>query len=343
MMYTTSSQNRIPAKFEPNDGQCLVFTGQDLEAVGGFKNYNEGYCDYFETPAGITFYTNFSPGDESFGHYNSGNDGIIDIDNWGAGDSCGQLYLENPRFKNTAFAIGLSLVNHEKKVAKGKHDQLIKDLALWIKSTHRPVFLRIGYEFDGWIWNNYKRKPYLKAWERIHSIFKALNIDNVAFVWQSKGSGSGQDVLEDWYPGDELVDWVGYSYFGSPDTEMLTFARKHNKPVFIAEATPVIENDGLFFNAQLSNPKMAKRMWQQWFLPFFKTINENKDIIKAFSYINMNWPSQPMWINNPVFQKVDSRIQISEYVSQLWREELSKPQYLKASDSLFTKLKFTQK
>jgi len=342
LVYTTinGAQTMKNAKFAPPNGQCLVFIGQDLEAVGGLPNYSNGYCDYFDMPAGVTFYNNFSPGDESFGYYNRGNDGITQIDNWGAGDSCGQCYLEDSKFKNTAFSIGLSLVNHEKKVAKGQHDHLVKDLALWIKSTNRPVFLRIGYEFDGWDWNNYKRKHYLKAWKRIHNIFKDLNVDNVAFVWQSKGTGSGQDVLEDWYPGDDLVDWVGYSYFGNPDEQMLTFARKHNKPVFIAEATPVMETEGLFLKAQLTNAEVAKRMWQKWFLPFFKTINDNRDVIKAFSYINVNWPSQPMWINNPVFQKVDSRLQMSNYVSDLWKKELSKPIYLKASDSLFQQLKF---
>ena len=98
-----------------------------------------------------------------------------------------------------------------------------------------------------------------------------------AFVWQSKGWGSNQDILEDWYPGDDLVDWCGYSYFGNPDQEMLIFARKHNKPVFIAEATPVMEDDGLFFDTDLSNPKIAKQVWDAWFVPFIKTINQNID------------------------------------------------------------------
>ena len=165
-----------------------------------------------------------------------------------------------------------------------------------------------------------------------------MKIDNVAFVWQSKGTGSNQAILENWYPGDDLVDWCGSSYFGNPDQEMLIFARKHNKPVFIAEATPVMESDGLFFDTDLSKPKIAKHVWDAWFVPFIKTINQNKDVIKAFSYINVNWSVQPMWINNPVFKQVDSRIQESAYISEKWIEEISKPRYLKPSPELFDKL-----
>lgn len=41
------------AKFEPEDGKCLVFIGQDMEAIGGIEG-KEGYVNFFGTPAGIT-------------------------------------------------------------------------------------------------------------------------------------------------------------------------------------------------------------------------------------------------------------------------------------------------
>lgn len=322
-------------KFEPEDGQCYVFIGQDLKATGGLDDYNKGYTDHFKTPAGITVYTNLSPGNQSFGHYNKGLDGLTTKANWGAGDSCVDLYLKDSTYQNSALAIGLSFVNNEKKVSKGKHDHLIKELAAWVKSTNRPVFLRIGYEFDGWSWNHYQKKHYLNAWRRIHSIFKNLQVNNVAFIWQSKGWGSDQAVLEAWYPGDELVDWVGYSYFGNPDQEMLVFARKHHKPVFIAEATPVRQIDNLFFETDLKNEKLEKVIWEEWFVPFFNTIKNNSDVIKAFSYINSDWSSQPMWINNPTFQKVDSRLQKSNYISEQWKKEMEDLRYIHSSNKVW--------
>jgi hypothetical protein len=327
------------AKFEPVDGKILFFIGQDLGAIGGLDNYSNGYINHFDAPAGFTTYTNLSPREKSFGYVNKGNDGLKNISNWGSGDTCAQCLIDDPNFKHSIVSIGLSLVNHEKKIAKGKHDVLIKELGNWIKSLgKRPVFLRIGYEFDGWEWNHYSKRHYLAAWKRIREIFSKMNVTNVAFVWQSKGTGSNQKTLEEWYPGDDLVDWCGYSYFGNPDEQMLTFARRHQKPVFIAEATPVLQIENLFFNSRLSDPKIAKRAWKLWFLKFFETLSQNDDIIKAFSYINVNWSIQPMWTNNPVFQKVDSRIQASKLITKNWKEEIKKSRYLKSSADLWNQL-----
>lgn len=316
-------------KFEPKNGKVLVFVGQDLEALGGVKHYKNGYLDCFETPAGITLYSNLSPGDQSYTLLLEGLDGLKTKANWGAGDTCAQYFIDDEQYNNTMLSIGLSMVNHYKYVAKGKHDKLIIELGEWIKTTKRPVFLRIGYEFDGWDWNNYKKKHFLKAWKHIYNIFRKIKVDNLAFVWQSKGTGSSQKVLEDWYPGDDYVDWCGYSYFNNPDEEMIQFARKHKKPVFIAEACPVLKDDFGNFHADLKkNPKL---IWKKWFVPFFETIEKNKDIIKAFSYINVEWKSQMMWATNDYFKNVDSRIQKSEYITKKWLTEIAKEMYIKTN------------
>lgn len=301
-----------------------------MEAIGGLPGYEDGYCNFFPQPAGITTYTNLSPGTQSFYLRLQGNDGLRQKANWGAGDNCAQCYVDAPNFAQTLLAIGLSMVGHEQAIARGKRDYLIRELGGWIQQSGRPVLLRIGYEFDGWDWNHYKRKPYLRAWQRIHRIFKEMQLQNVAFVWQSKGTGTDPAVLEKWYPGDALVDWCGYSYFDNPDTAMLHFARRHGKPVFIAEATPVLSREGSFAPAQLTDTLLAPLIWQQWFVPFLQTLENHKDVIKAFSYINANWPAQPMWKNNPVFQQVDSRIQKSAVVSALWLQAMLQPQFIHA-------------
>jgi len=334
-LVNNSDQKYVAAKFEPANGKCLFFIGQDMEAIGGLEGY-DGYCDHFRIPAGFTLYTNFSPGENVFGFMTQGNDGIETKANWGAGDTCAKCYTDHPDFKYSLLAIGLSLVDHEKAVANGERDDLIRELGGWIKGLgKRPVFLRIGYEFDGWDWNHYSKKHYLLAWKRIYAVFEEMGVSNVAFVWQSKGSGTNQKALEEWYPGDEWVDWCGYSYFGDPDEEMLTFARRHQKPVFIAEATPVFQEGKLFFDTRLSDPKIAQRAWEKWFIPFLETIHTHSDIIKAFSYINVNWSEQPMWIINPVFQKVDSRIQVNELLSEKWNQELQDKRYLWPDEELW--------
>ncbi len=61
-------------------------------------------------------------------------------------------------------------------------------------------------------------------------------------------------------------------------------------------------------------------------------------LILAFSYINSDWSSQPMWITNPTFNKVDSRLQVSKYVAQKWKNEMENPKYLKASEGLWNEI-----
>jgi hypothetical protein len=166
------------AKFEPKDG-VLLFVGQELEAVGGLKEFNDGYLDYFDKPAGWTTYTNINPGEESFGRIQEGLDGLLETADWGDNDYNATLQLSNSNFENMALAIGLQYVNHEEKVADGTHDKYIYKLANFLKSLgERPVFLRIAYEFDGEPWNHYAKEPTIKAYKRMVDILRKEGVTN---------------------------------------------------------------------------------------------------------------------------------------------------------------------
>lgn len=321
------------AKFEPADGKCLLFIGQDLGAVGGLADYNDGYADYFEAPTGITVYTNFHT------KTSDGNAGIFSNDNWGAGDCYADLQVKDETFKNSVLAIGLEIVGAEQDIVNGKADHLIAELGAWMRDlSPRPVFLRIGYEFDGHAWNHYSLTYYTKAWRYIVDALTEMGVENVAYVWQSMGSATSAADMEEWYPGDRYVDWCAYSYFYHPDQEMITFARKHKKPVFIAEATPIRMDGSAYLDCDLSNPEIAKLVWDEWFVGLFETIEKNDDVVKALSYINVEWLTQEMWIDNATFQKVDSRIQESDYITERWVEKIATDRYLKPSPSLFEQL-----
>jgi len=333
------------AKFEPKDGEVLLFVGQELDAIGGLEEYNDGYLDHFETPAGFTMYTDLTPGHVMFGFENVGLSGVYETHNWGDGDSNMSLQLADPDFEHMALAIGLWLVSQDDKVANGTNDEYIDKLGEFMLSLgERPVFLRIGYEFAG-PWNGYDRENYLAAYKRIKDRLDEMGVENVAYVWQSKGFGLSLEDLEAWYPGDEYVDWMGYSFFSNwSQARMNDFARIKGKPVFIAEASPTITDTtsnigGKTLETILSNPDQAQQAWHEWFTPFFDTVNENPDVVKAISYINAHWLSRPMWKENPTFQSIDARLHTSEFISRKWNEEISKDKYLKASPELFQYLK----
>jgi hypothetical protein len=316
-------EERRTGKFEPGQGSCYVFIGQDLGAVGGVEGYGDGYCDCFDTPAGVTVY---------FGLGNGGPVGGMDIPaNWGSGDCWAGKYLGTARFGHVMMAVGLPLVGQEQQILNGQLDAGLDRLSRWIKDlAPRPVFLRIGYEFDGFDWNHYVPETYVPAFRYVKDYLDASKVDNVAYVWQSKGYGLSLQEHSQWYPGDEYVDWCAYSHFSNPDGNMIRFARSRSKPVFIAEATPVFQEGDRYFDADIKKPDIARKIWDEWFTSFFRTIEENDDVVKAFSYINVDWYAQPMWITSPVFRQCDSRIQRSDYVSRNWKEKMSDPRYINA-------------
>ena len=330
------------AKFEPKEEKVLVFAGQDLESIGGLPTYNNGYADHFPIPAGVTLYTGIGPNDGSFGGKNkTGLQGIYETMDSGNGPSNMQLLMEAEAFRHSMLAIGLSMVNNEEKVAAGELDENIEKLGAFLLSLgERPVFLRIGYEFDGHPWNHYDKSSWKIAYKRIKDHLDSMGVENTAYVWQSVGWVSDPYELEEWYPGDDYVDWCAFSFFDRwREVQMLDFARRKGKPVFIAEASATISSptskfDGKTKETLLGNPEQAAEAWEKWFVPFFDMIENNKDVIKAIHYINCNWKVRPMWFENPTFQDVDARIQESPEIKTKWKEKMNKGLYLNASADL---------
>ena len=337
--------DRPLAKFEPANGQVLVFAGQDLASIGGMAEYSNGYTDFLSTPAGVTLYTGIGAGDGSFGGKNSsGLQGVYETRDFGNGPTNMSLLMEQETFQKSALAIGLSMVNNEKKVAEGQLDSNIVKLGEFLLSLgDRPVFLRIGYEFDGHLWNHYDKEAWKKAYRRIKDKLDEQGVTNTAYVWQSVGWVSDPYELEEWYVGDEYVDWCAFSFFDRwREVEMVEFARKKGKPAFIAEASAAISSptskfDGKTKETILSNAEQAEEAWGKWFLPFFQMIEENPDVVKAIHYIDCNWKERSMWDDNPTFQNIDARKETSPMISEKWKTKMESPIYLNASDNFFNR------
>ena len=321
-------------KFEPAAGKVILFVGQELESIGGTDKYSNGYYNYFPAAGGFTQYTAFN---------GSGLPGLTTLDDWGDGPENMSIPVTDADFKNSCLAIGLDISNGgDEKTAQGQYDALIQKLGNWIKAFgERPVFLRIGYEFDGFDWNHYKKGFYIPAFRRIHQKFDDMGIKNVAYVWQSRGTGSTRQVMDEFYPGDQYVDWVGYSFFIPADVNhpMIQFARDHKKPLFIAESTPVfLDVNGECKPLDLTKLADAEWAWTDWFTPFFKTVQDNADVVKAIHYINSPWKIRPLWNNNPFFKNIDARITKNDYIKTKWLNETGQSRYLNASDTLFNYL-----
>lgn len=312
------------SKYVPAAGKTLLLIGQDLQTI-------DEYIDSFDdrpVPGGWMAYWSIT--------------GMNGVDRMNAADIARQYGQQNhqqlvDQHPDTVLQSGLWMVGMWdvlENASQGKYNTVIRQFSTWAKTINRPIYLRIGYEFDGQH-NQMAPDNYVKAYRLIVDIIRAEGADNVAFVWHSYAAPTYQDhPLSAWYPGDDYVDWVGISLFGhmySPDLskeadEVFEFAKTHSKPVMIAEASPINGID-----------KENTDVWNTWFVNLLSLAYRRN--VKAISYINANWPSYPGFTS---LKWKDARLQNNQEVADAWFMETGKDRYLKQSPGLYQQLGYQQ-
>ena len=337
MQRMETSEQAGRAKFEPAAGQVLVFAGQDNASVGGNGRFHDGYADNIGVPAGITHYVGMgadraNPFKTSYD--DSRIDGLYTESQWGAGPMCLKSYMDSPILNPCIVHLSIAMTgNNEDEVADGTHDALIDELGRFLTEyKNRPFLLRIGYEFEG-LWNHYDPEHFKAAFRRIVDKLQAAGVTNFATVMASSSVNTPYETWERYYPGDDYVDWVGYSYWGGDSTDgpSLQFARDKGKPVFIAESAP---------RGHFLDQEDGRAVWKEWFEPFFRHIQENSDVIRAFSYIDCNWDVQPMWKGG---EWGNTRLEANEFIKGRWLEMMQDPEFVNAAGKPFRAIGFTPK
>eukprot|EP00210_Caulerpa_lentillifera_P005110 g4882.t1 len=316
----------VSGKYTCLENKTLFIVGQDLDTVRDFLS------SVIPNPSGTTSYTGIFNNSNALG----GLDSTVD---YGSGNVCAsaQAALAPDSF----LVLGLCLKDALEDIVLHKCDSQIDRLGEWIRNFGRPVFLRIGYEFDG-PWNNYDPEYYKLAFTWIVSRLRFRGVRNFVSVWQSATLHSFLDLkgkpvqierdYTKWYPGDSVVDWLGTSYF-ELDKEahdgFLNFARAKNKPVMIAESAPKTYDleqghriNGITNECLCSN-LTGKDIWNEWFSPFFKYVTANRDVVRAVAYINTPWKKQKMWNCGEHGYWGDSRVEVDEYIKEKFIKELS--------------------
>ncbi len=305
-------------KFVPPAGKTLLIMGQTVERI-------TEYMDHFQRqpqPGGWSAYW----GIPEF-------KGVTERHKNDTGSSQNHQMLVDT-YPNAVIQSAMWMVgrwNVAKFTGNGDYDRVIKQYSAWAKSTNRPIYLRIGYEFDG-PHNELEPEEFIKAYRHIVDLMRKKGADNIAFVWHSYASQPFKDYsLSAWYPGDEYVDWVAISVFGHAYNgtdfgpycdDVLKFAKQHKKPVMIAESNPIHGIDSKSTDA-----------WDQWFVNFFSFTYRNN--IKAISFINEDWTQLEI---PGISEWKDGRLNNNEQVSRAWFEETNKNRYLKQSTTLFKQL-----
>jgi hypothetical protein len=233
-------------------------------------------------------------------------------------------------------------------IVNGRLDAQVSRLFHYLlhQCTAAKVFVRVGYEFDnptfGYYYNTDQALLYARTFRYIvHACRQqhhATCRDRIAFVWHSWGATAEmtRSLLDEYYPGDDYVDWIAVSIFSQvypshstatvPDSiprlgsrstveTILDYAVRHGKPIMIAESSPFGGFDAL------SDP------WNDWFVPVLEYI-EHYDV-GMWSYIHCHWDAQRMW-HGVGFG--DSRLSSNATVLRLWRQHvLRNPRFAAAS------------
>ncbi|MBI2630398.1 hypothetical protein HYW76_04830 [Candidatus Pacearchaeota archaeon] len=289
-------------KFEPEDGKILHGAGQSPEA---FLKYSKTVENF--KPSIYMTYIRINEINEKL---------ALKIN---------RMKKINPKLM---LQIGLNLKARNigqqcKEIINKKYDSDLLCMIRLFKKLNRPVFLRIGYEFNNPA-HNYKPKEFISAWKYIADLFKKNNCVNVAFVWDAC-SAFNKDIKEimEYYPGDKHVDWFGNNLFGvqhfKDNSSKITedFYKEsinHKKPLMIAESSAIKSSD-----------TKKKKSWNGWFVPYFSWIKSHPNT-KAFCYINWDWGKDwkmPEWGN--------CRIEENEFVRKKYVKEMADKRYIHLS------------
>jgi hypothetical protein len=127
-----------------------------------------------------------------------------------------------------------------------KDDEYVRRFAREAKASGIPIFLRYASEMNGaWVLWHGEPQKYIEKFRLIHDIM-AEEAPNVAMVWSP--NFWPPDNMDEYYPGDAYVDWVGFSLYTSPlnagkeqlsgsliDTFAPLYDRYSHKPIMISE------------------------------------------------------------------------------------------------------------
>jgi hypothetical protein len=226
-------------------------------------------------------------------------------------------------------------------------DQYVDMLDSAFMLTNRPIFFRIGFEFNG-NWNPYHPWIYPQAFRKLVLELRRRGRDNFATVWcyEPDADGSFADSTRQgwkWYPGDDVVDWFGLDLFqvehfdpALPDSgrggltkkgkseAFLRFAEARRKPVFLNEFSSihtVSTPDSLD-----PNGNDGRADWEAFFVPFFQFV-ENHPGIKGWNYIDVNWNvvghyGEQGWR--------DARLEINRVLRENWVAQMTGERFLHA-------------
>lgn len=138
-------------------------------------------------------------------------------------------------------------------ITAGRYDHVITARAKRLAELGVPVLMGFGHEPGALVGDPPGRsgtpEEYVAAWRHIAQVFAAADAP-VSWVWTLTSYAFRQGTADSFYPGDDVVDWVGADGYVNVDcpwlrvgwsswTELFAraeeFAADHGKPLVVAE------------------------------------------------------------------------------------------------------------
>ncbi|MCU1360782.1 MAG: hypothetical protein JWN99_2071 [Ilumatobacteraceae bacterium] len=212
---TPTTTTAEPSPTEPTDGECTVSDllvpscGAWLGASTAAKNGHHGTADY---ATGLDEYEAVAQNMPDILHfYKSGAD----------------------RFPTKAEAAMAARPGHErslllynwkpgagltwKQIASGRADHAIQTVATGLMAYEHKVFLTIWHEPEkdiGTDGSGDTPSDFVAMYRHVVTTLRELGVTNAVFVLDYVGYPKWSNVVDDLYPGDDVVDWIAYDPYG---------------------------------------------------------------------------------------------------------------------------------
>lgn len=131
-------------------------------------------------------------------------------------------------------------------IAAGRYDALIRQRARDVEALGKPVLIAFRWEMDRPNLRSQVRSAadYVAAWKHTRKVFAEVGATDVGWVWAPTAKGMTDGYAQQFYPGDDQVDWIGVDAYTGPQLRpfatvlapFMRFVGEHpGKPVMVAE------------------------------------------------------------------------------------------------------------
>jgi hypothetical protein len=121
------------------------------------------------------------------------------------------------------------------QIASGAQDAVIDAMAGRVRALGRPVLMDFMHEPEEWgpvsssMGYMGTAAEFVAAYRHVVRRFRAVGATNVSWVWTTMGYSGYRSAYPSLYPGDDVVDWIGwdpYNWYSCHNSAWKSFAEK---------------------------------------------------------------------------------------------------------------------